>query len=180
MTIGHEWSGNIVKVGANVQGFKEGDFITAEGHVTCGKCRACICGHRNKCISQQGIGVNLDGAFAEFVKVPQENIWKSSPAVKDRHLSIFDPFGNAVMTSMAFPMVGEDVLVSGAGPIGLMAVMIAKKTGARKIVVTDVMDERLETAKALGADLVLNPKKNPDYKQEMKNIGIMEGIDVGL
>lgn len=179
--IGHEWAGNIVDIGSGVKHrFKEGDYVTAEGHITCGVCRACLCGGRHECRNQSGIGVHVDGAFAEYIKVPAENIWMSNDKVPKDNLACFDPFGNAVKTCLTYNLVGEDVLISGAGPIGLMALMICKKVGARKVIMTDVTEDRLEAARELGADLVLDARKEIDWQKEFPKIDMKEGIDVGL
>lgn len=179
MVVGHEFVGEVVEVGANVHDFKAGDWVSAEGHVVCGRCRNCLAGRRHLCKDTIGIGVNRQGAFAEYVSVPVTNVWRHSPEVDLEVASIFDPFGNAMHTALQFDLLGEDVLITGAGPIGLMAVAIAKHAGARHVVITDVNDYRLELAGRLGADVALNVTHG-SLKDVMMSLGMKEGFDVGL
>ena len=179
MVVGHEFVGEIVEIGANVNDFRIGDVVSGEGHVVCGRCRNCMAGRRHLCADTKGVGVNRPGAFAEFLSLPMTNVWHQSPGVDLDVASIFDPFGNAVHTALSFPVLGEDVLITGAGPIGIMAVAIAKHAGARHVVITDVNDYRLALAKKLGATVALNVKTGnlPDVQ---KQLGMKEGFDVGL
>ena len=143
MVVGHEFVGEIVQVGSNVNDFRVGDIVSGEGHVVCGRCRNCMAGRRHLCADTKGVGVNRPGAFAEYLSLPMTNVWQHAPGIDLDVASIFDPFGNAVHTALSFPVLGEDVLITGAGPIGIMAVAIAKHAGARHVVVTDVNDYRL-------------------------------------
>lgn len=179
MVVGHEFVGEIVSTGSNVSGFQIGDIVSAEGHVVCGKCRNCLAGRRHLCKDTSGIGVNRSGAFAELISVPMTNVWLHSPDVDQDIASIYDPFGNAVHTALSFDLLGEDVLITGAGPIGVMAVAIAKHAGARHVVITDVNDYRLDLARRMGADVALNVAKEP-LESVTKKIGLKEGFDVGL
>ena len=156
MTVGHEFSGEIVETGIEVKGYEIGDRVSAEGHVTCGVCRNCRAGRRHLCRSAEGIGVSRPGAFAEYIAVPAFNVFKLPDAITDEMASILDPFGNATHTALSFDLVGEDVLITGAGPIGVMAVAIAKFAGARHVVITDVNDYRLDLARKMGATVALN------------------------
>lgn len=179
MVIGHEFVGHIAEVGSNVHDFKVGDRVSAEGHVVCGHCRNCLAGRRHLCNSPSGIGVNRDGAFAEYISVPVTNTWYCDPSISSDVISCFDPLGNAVHTVLTYNLVGEDVLITGAGPIGCMAVAVAKQVGARHIVVTDINSERLKLAKKMGATLTIDAKTetiaNAQHKLDMK-----EGFDVGM
>jgi len=179
MVVGHEFVGEVVEVGSNVSDFHAGDLVSAEGHVVCGRCRNCLAGRRHLCKDTSGIGVDRAGAFAEFISVPMTNVWHHRPDIDRNVASIFDPFGNAVHTALSFDVLGEDVLITGAGPIGIMAAAIVKHAGARFIVVTDVNDYRLELAKQMGATVALNVKTGrlTDVQQEL---GMKEGFDVGL
>ena len=179
MVVGHEFVGEIVEVGSNVYDFYVGDVVSAEGHVVCGHCRNCLAGRRHLCAATKGIGVNRPGAFAELISVPQTNVWHHEKEIDRDVASIFDPFGNAVHTALSFDVLGEDVLITGAGPIGIMAVAIAKHAGARYVVITDVNDYRLDLAKQMGATVALNVKTGNlgDVKQQL---GLKEGFDVGL
>ena len=156
MAVGHEYSGEIVEMGSEVRGFKVGDRVSGEGHITCGHCRNCRAGRRHLCRNTLGVGVNRAGAFAEYLTIPASNVFKLSPAIDDEIASILDPFGNATHTALAFNVVGEDVLITGAGPIGIMAVAIARHCGARHVVITDVNDYRLKLAASMGASRALN------------------------
>jgi threonine 3-dehydrogenase len=179
MVVGHEFVGEVVEVGSNVSDFFPGDVVSAEGHVVCGRCRNCLAGRRHLCKDTQGIGVNRPGAFAEYISVPMTNVWHHRHDIDRDVASIFDPFGNAVHTALSFPLLGEDVLITGAGPIGIMAAAIARHAAARFIVVTDVNDYRLAIAKKMGATVALNVKsgKLADVQQQL---GMKEGFDVGL
>ena len=179
MHVGHEFVGNIVEVGSNVQSFKIGDLVTGEGHIVCGRCRNCLAGRRHLCSNTKGVGVNRPGAFAEYLSIPQTNVWPCDPKISSDVISIFDPLGNAVHTTLSFDLVGEDVLITGAGPIGIMAAAIAKHAGARYIVVTDINDYRLGLAKKMGATKVVNVSRD-NLKTVMKDLRMHEGFDVGL
>lgn len=179
MVIGHEFVGRVVEVGSAVQGLVVGDRVSGEGHVTCGFCRNCRAGRRHLCRNTIGVGVNRQGCFAEYLSLPAANAFKIPDGISDEIASIFDPFGNAVHTALSFDLVGEDVLITGAGPIGIMATAIAKHVGARHVVITDVNEYRLELARAMGATRVVNPKKQ-DLRRVMAELGMTEGFDVGL
>jgi len=169
----------IIAVGSNVNDFRVGDVVSAEGHVVCGRCRNCLAGRRHLCKDTQGIGVNRTGAFAEYISVPMTNVWHHQPGIDRDVASIFDPFGNAVHTALSFDLLGEDVLITGAGPIGVMAAGIAKHAGARYVVITDVNDYRLALAKKMGADVALNVTQGK-LAEVQKQLGMKEGFDVGL
>ena len=177
--LGHEIVGEIVEVGSNVSDFFAGDIVSVEGHLVCGRCRNCLAGRRFKCANTLGVGVNTDGGFAEFMAVPMTNIWKHNADVNLEVAAIFDPFGNAVHTALAFEVFGEDVLITGAGPIGIMAAAVAKHAGARHIVITDVNPKRLELARAMGIEHAINVTEISiaDYQ---KQLGMKEGFDVGM
>jgi threonine 3-dehydrogenase len=179
MTIGHEFVGRIVETGSNVADFFPGDLVSGEGHVVCGRCRNCLAGRRNLCAHTQGVGVNRPGAFAEYIALPMTNIWRHHESVSLDVAAIFDPFGNAVHTALSFPVLGEDVLITGAGPIGIMAAAVARHAGARYTVITDVNPYRLELARKLGVTLAVNVRETslPDVQ---KQLGMTEGFDVGL
>jgi len=179
MIIGHEFVGTIEEVGANVQGYKKGDLVDGEGHIVCGECRNCLAGRRHLCRDTKGVGVNRDGAFAEYLCIPASNAVHVDPAIPLDVLSCFDPLGNATHTALQYDLVGEDVVITGAGPIGCMAAAIAKHCGARKIVVTDVNADRLELATKMGATRVVDvtQEKLSDVQEE---IGMREGFDIGL
>jgi threonine 3-dehydrogenase len=179
MAVGHEYSGRIVDVGSEVRGFKAGDRVSGEGHITCGYCRNCRAGRRHLCRNTVGVGVNRPGAFAQYLAIPADNAFKLPDSITDDVASILDPFGNATHTALAFNMVGEDVLITGAGPIGVMAVAIARFVGARYVVITDVNDYRLELAKKMGATRAINVQRE-SLDQAMKDLGMQEGFDVGL
>jgi threonine 3-dehydrogenase len=179
MTVGHEFMGRVEKVGARVGGFKPGQRVSAEGHITCGYCRNCRAGTRHLCPNTQGIGVNRPGCFADFVSVPKENIYPLADYIPDDWGAILDPFGNATHTALSFDLVGEDVLITGAGPIGVMAIAVAKRAGARHVVVSDLNPYRLELAKTLGATRVVNPTEEK-LSDVMTEMGMTEGFDVGL
>ena len=179
MAIGHEFVGEIVEVGSNVGGFHPGEIVSGEGHVTCGLCRNCLAGRRHLCAHTLGVGVNRPGAFAEYIVLPMSNIWRHAPSIDLDIAAIFDPLGNAVHTALSFPVLGEDVLITGAGPIGLMACAVAKHAGARYVVVTDMNPFRLELAKKLGATVALDVTKGT-LPEVQKQLGMTEGFDVGL
>jgi threonine 3-dehydrogenase len=180
MTIGHEFVGEIVEMGRAVQGYKIGERVSAEGHIVCGVCRACRAGKRHLCPNTRGVGVNRDGCFAEYVAVPASNAWHVHDKIPDEVAAIFDPYGNATHTALSFDMVGEDVIITGAGPIGCMAAAIARHVGARNVVITDVNDYRLELAKKLGANRPVNVAREK-LEDVMKNeLGMVGGFDVGM
>ena len=179
MAIGHEFVGEVVQVGSNVNDFYPGDLVSGEGHVVCGRCRNCMAGRRHLCANTQGVGVNRPGAFAEFIALPMTNIWRHSAGIDQEVAAIFDPFGNAVHTALSFPVLGEDVLITGAGPIGIMAISVARHAGARHIVVTDMNPFRLELARKMGATLAVNPA-NTSLKELQSQLNMHEGFDVGL
>lgn len=179
LVIGHEFSGVVVEAGSNVVGFKEGDIVSGEGHVVCGRCRNCMAGRRHLCKETRGLGVDIPGAFAEYVKLPMTNVWKLDSSVSRDVGAIFDPFGNAAHTALQFKVLGEDVLVTGAGPIGIMAAAIARHAGARHVVITDINPYRLELARKMGVTLALNPRE-VDLAEIQKQLGMVEGFDVGL
>ena len=179
MAVGHEYSGEIVEVGSEVRGVKAGDRVSGEGHITCGHCRNCRAGRRHLCRNTQGVGVNRPGAFAEYLTLPAANVFKLSPAIDDEVASILDPFGNATHTALAFNVVGEDELITGAGPIGIMAVAIARYCGARHIVITDVNQFRLDLAAQMGASKAINVT-HQSLDDAMQELGMEEGFDVGF
>ncbi|OGR45026.1 MAG: L-threonine 3-dehydrogenase [Elusimicrobia bacterium GWA2_61_42] len=179
MHVGHEFVGEIVELGKFVQGHFVGERVSGEGHIVCGHCRNCKAGHRHLCINTKGIGVNKPGCFAEFLAMPAENVFSIPEGVTDDEASILDPLGNAVHTALSFDLIGEDVLITGAGPIGIMAGAIANHVGARHVVITDVNDYRMDLARKLGLKTVVDSRKErlPDV---MKQLGMTEGFDVGL
>ena len=179
LTAGHEFCGEIVECGSEVRGFEIGDRVSAEGHITCGVCRNCRAGRRHLCMNTAGVGVNRPGAFAEYLSVPAFNVFKLPESVSDDMASILDPLGNATHTALSFDLVGEDVLITGAGPIGIMAVAIARYAGARHIVITDINDYRLEIASKMGASRTLNVTRE-SIDDSMQDLGMEEGFDVGM
>jgi threonine 3-dehydrogenase len=179
MTIGHEFVGRIVETGSNVVDFFPGDLVSGEGHVVCGRCRNCLAGRRHLCAHTQGVGVNRPGAFAEYIALPMTNIWRHHEAVSLDVAAIFDPFGNAVHTALSFPVLGEDVLVTGAGPIGIMAAAVARHAGARYTVITDLNPYRLALARKLGVTLAVDVRET-SLRDVQKQLGMTEGFDVGL
>ncbi|MBI1902976.1 MAG: L-threonine 3-dehydrogenase [Planctomycetia bacterium] len=179
MTIGHEYVGVIEAVGSEVFDYKPGDRVTGEGHITCGHCRNCRAGRRHLCRNTVGVGINRDGAFAEFLSLPASNVFKLPADISDDLASIFDPFGNATHTALSFDLVGEDVLITGAGPIGLMAAAISRHVGARFVVITDVNPYRLELARKMGATLALDPRQRTLH-DALVQLGMTEGFDVGM
>src|SRR5947207_2300682 len=179
MTVGHEFVGRIVKVGSNVHDFAVGDIVSGEGHVVCGRCRNCLAGRRHLCKDTKGIGVNRPGAFAEYLALPMSNVWGHDPHIPRDVQSIFDPFGNAVHTALTFDVLGEDVLITGAGPIGCMAAAVVRHAGARNVVVTDLNPYRLDLARRMGATLALDPRER-DLGDVQRELGMTEGFDIGL
>jgi threonine 3-dehydrogenase len=178
MVVGHEFVGEIVEAGSNVKDFFPGQMVSGEGHVVCGHCRNCLAGRRHLCADTKGIGVNRPGAFAEYLALPMTNVWLHNGVDPDI-AAIFDPFGNAAHTALSFPVLGEDVLITGAGPIGIMAAAIARHAGARYVVITDVNEYRLELARKMGVTLAVNTAKE-NLKDVQKKLGMKEGFDVGL
>jgi threonine 3-dehydrogenase len=179
LVAGHEFCGEVVAVGAAVRDIRAGDVVSGEGHVVCGTCRNCRAGRRHLCIRTSSIGVNRDGAFAEYVVLPESNVWVHHAPIDPDLGAIFDPFGNAVHTALTFPLVGEDVLITGAGPIGLMAAAIARHVGARFVVITDVSPYRLELARRMGVDLALEASRD-SVAGAQRQLGMVEGFDVAL
>ncbi|MDA7860832.1 L-threonine 3-dehydrogenase [Akkermansiaceae bacterium] len=179
LVIGHEFVGRIVEIGNDVDFFKIGDLVSGEGHLICGRCRNCLAGRRHYCKDTLGVGVNSPGAFAEFMVLPATNVWKLAPEVSKDSAAIFDPFGNATHTALTFPLLGEDVLITGAGPIGCMAAGIARHAGARHVVVTDLNPKRLALAKKLGATRTVNVT-NEKISKVQTDLRMTEGFDVGL
>jgi threonine 3-dehydrogenase len=179
MVVGHEFVGEIVAVGANVTDFRPGEIVSGEGHVVCGRCRNCLAGRRHLCKDTQGVGVNRPGAFAEYLALPMTNVWHHEPTIDRDVAAIFDPFGNAVHTALSFPVLGEDVLITGAGPIGIMAVAVVRHAGARHVVITDVNPYRLELARKMGATVALDVRHGR-LADVQKQLGMKEGFDVGL
>jgi threonine 3-dehydrogenase len=179
MVVGHEFVGAIVEVGSNVKDFQPGEIVSGEGHVVCGHCRNCLAGRRHLCKDTRGIGVNRPGAFAEFLALPMSNVWVHDPEIPRDVQATFDPFGNAVHTALSFDVLGEDVLITGAGPIGCMAAAVVRHAGARNVVVTDLNPYRLELARRLGATLAIDPRTTP-LSEVQKQLGMREGFDVGL
>ncbi|MGL5951651.1 MAG: L-threonine 3-dehydrogenase, partial [Providencia rustigianii] len=179
MVVGHEYIGEIVEIGQEVKGFKIGDRVSGEGHITCGHCRNCRGGRTHLCRNTIGVGVNRPGCFAEYLVIPAFNAFKIPDNIPDEIAAIFDPFGNAVHTALSFDLVGEDVLVSGAGPIGIMAAAVCRHVGARHVVITDVNDYRLELAKKMGVTRAVNVSRE-NLKDVMKELGMKEGFDVAL
>ena len=179
LVIGHEFVGEVVEVGANVPDVHPGQLVSGEGHVVCGRCRNCLAGRRHLCAHTRGVGVNRDGAFAEFIVLPMSNIWHHAPGIAPEVAAIFDPFGNAVHTALAFPVLGEDVLVTGAGPIGIMAAAVAKHAGARHVVISDPNAYRRELAQKVGVTRAVDPVCTP-LAEVMADLHMTEGFDVGL
>ena len=179
MVVGHEFVGLIREVGSNVKDFKPGDVVSGEGHVVCGHCRNCLAGRRHLCADTKGIGVNRPGAFAEYLVLPKTNVWYHDQRISRDVQAIFDPFGNAVHTALTFPVLGEDVLITGAGPIGIMATAVVRHAGARFVVVTDINPYRLELAQKMGATLALDVR-TASIADAQSRLGMKEGFDVGL
>ena len=179
MVIGHEFVGEIVETGSNVSDFHRGDVVTGEGHVVCGRCRNCLAGRRHLCAHTMGVGVNRPGAFADYIALPMTNIWHHKDNIDLDIAAIYDPFGNAVHTALSFPVLAEDVLITGAGPIGIMAAAVVRHAGARYVVITDVNPYRLELARKMGVTRAVNTSATP-LPQVQKELGMQEGFDVGL
>ena len=179
LVIGHEFVGEIVDLGPDVDDLQVGDLVSGEGHLVCGRCRNCMAGRRVQCARTKGIGVNHPGAFAEFVAMPATNVWRHPPDIDLDVAAIFDPFGNAVHTALTFPILGEDVLITGAGPIGLMAAIVARHAGARHVVITDVSPYRLDLARRIGVTLAVDAASTT-LQDAMRQLGMREGFDVGL
>src|SRR5215467_590588 len=179
MAIGHEFVGKIVEVGSNVTDFFPGEIVSGEGHVVCGRCRNCLAGRRHLCAHTMGVGVNRPGAFAEFIALPMTNVWHHHQSIALDVAAIFDPFGNAVHTALSFPVLGEDVLITGAGPIGIMAAAVARHSGARHTVITDLNPYRLALAEGVGVTMAVDPAKTPLFEVQ-KQLGMQEGFDVGM
>ncbi|HEY6902912.1 MAG TPA: L-threonine 3-dehydrogenase [Candidatus Acidoferrales bacterium] len=179
LIIGHEFVGEVIRVGSNVADLQPGDIVSGEGHVVCGRCRNCLAGRRHLCAHTLGVGVNRPGAFAEYIVLPMSNIWRHSPKVDLETAAIFDPFGNAVHTALSFPVLGEDVVITGAGPIGIMAAAVVRHAGARHVVITDVNPKRLKLAEKLGVTLAVNTSE-VRLCDVQKTLGMHEGFDVGL
>ncbi|MAL96093.1 MAG: L-threonine 3-dehydrogenase [Haliea sp.] len=179
MIVGHEFVGEIVEVGSNVVDFRPGQIVSGEGHVVCGRCRNCMAGRRHLCAHTSGVGVNRPGAFAEYLALPMSNVWEHSEGIDLDVAALFDPFGNAVHTALQFDLLGEDVLITGAGPIGAMAAAVCRHAGARHVVITDLVDSRLELAARLGATRTVNVQRE-SLAEVQRSLGMREGFDVGL
>lgn len=179
LTVGHEFSGYIAGLGSNVSGFVQGELVSAEGHVVCGHCRNCLAGRRHLCRQPEGIGVSIPGAFADYLVVPKSNVWRHIEGLDPEIAALFDPFGNAVHTALEFPVLGEDVLITGVGPIGLLATAVVSHAGARNVVVTDVNPFRLDLAERMGASRAVDVRSE-DLHQVQKDLGMTEGFDVAL
>jgi threonine 3-dehydrogenase len=179
LVIGHEFVGEIVDVGSNVSDFQLGDLVSGEGHVVCGRCRNCMAGRRHLCAFATGIGVDRPGAFAEYISLPMTNVWHHDASIDRDVAAIFDPFGNAVHTALQFPVLGEDVLITGAGPIGLMASAVVRHAGARHVVITDVNPYRLDLARTIGVSVALDVREG-SLEETQTKLGMKEGFDVGL
>ncbi|PRY45847.1 L-threonine 3-dehydrogenase [Umezawaea tangerina] len=179
LVLGHEFVGEVVEIGIAVTGVRVGDLVSGEGHLVCGTCRNCKAGRRHLCANTRGLGVHVDGAFAQYAVLPQENAWVHRDKVDLDVAAIFDPFGNAVHTALSFPVIGEDVLITGAGPIGIMAAAVAKHAGARNVVITDVSEHRLDIARKVGVDLALNVATATIADAQVE-LGMSEGFDVGM
>src|SRR5213596_3352160 len=179
MVVGHEFVGEVTEVGSNVTDFFPGEIVSAEGHVVCGRCRNCLAGRRHLCKDTQGVGVNRPGAFAAYLALPMTNVWAHAASIPRDIQAIFDPFGNAVHTTLSFDLLGEDVLITGAGPIGCMAAAVAKHAGARYVVVTDLNPYRLDLARKMGATMAVDPRER-DLADVQRELGMTEGFDIGL
>ena len=179
LVIGHEFAGVVAGVGSNVRDFHEGDVVSGEGHLVCGLCRNCLAGRRHLCAKTKGVGIERAGAYAEYLCIPMSNVWYADPSLPRELLACFDPFGNATHTALSFDLVGEDVLITGAGPIGLMAAAIARHVGARHIVVTDVNPYRLDLARKMGASLAIDVREQR-VRDAQRELGMREGFDVGM
>jgi threonine 3-dehydrogenase len=179
LVVGHEFVGEVVEVGANVNDFHPGDLVSGEGHLVCGRCRNCMAGRRHLCAHTRGIGVNAPGAFAEYIALPMTNVWQHAPGIDLDVAAIFDPFGNAVHTALSFPVLGEDVLITGAGPIGIMAAAVVRHAGARYVVITDLNDYRLDLARRVGVSRAIDVRTTT-VAATQRELGMQEGFDVGL
>jgi threonine 3-dehydrogenase len=179
LVIGHEFAGEIVELGSEVQDLAVGDIVSGEGHLVCGRCRNCMAGRRVQCARTKGVGVNYPGAFAEFIALPATNVWRHPADMNLAVAAIFDPFGNAVHTALTYPVLGEDVLITGAGPIGIMAAIVARHAGARYVVITDVSPYRLELASKIGVTAAVDTSQTP-LPDVMSDLGMREGFDVGM
>ena len=179
MVIGHEFVGKVVSVGSGVKSFKTGDIVSGEGHLVCGRCRNCLAGRRHLCAFTVGVGVNRTGAFAEYISIPEANVWYHDQSIDLDIAAIFDPFGNAVHTALSFPVFGEDVLITGAGPIGIMAIVVVQHAGARNVVITDPNPYRRKLAEKIGVTLAIDPT-NTKLEEVQRKLGMTEGFDVGL
>ncbi len=179
LVIGHEFVGEIVETGSNVADFQPGQIVSGEGHVVCGRCRNCLAGRRHLCADTQGVGVNRAGAFAEYIVLPMSNVWVHADGIDEDVAAIFDPFGNAVHTALSFPVLGEDVLVTGAGPIGIMAAAVARHAAARHVVITDLNPYRLDLARKMGVTLAVDPR-DTSLSDVQRQLGMTEGFDVGM
>ncbi|HEV8403735.1 MAG TPA: L-threonine 3-dehydrogenase [Candidatus Limnocylindrales bacterium] len=179
LVVGHEFVGDVIEIGSNVADFQPGDLVSGEGHVVCGRCRHCLAGRRNLCPNTIGLGVGRDGAFAEYVALPMTNVWHHWPGINEEVAAIFDPFGNAVHTALAFAVLGEDVLISGAGPIGLMATAVARHAGARHVVVSEPNAYRRAIAIRMGATLAIDPRER-SLESAFEELDMVEGFDVAL
>ncbi len=179
LVVGHEFAGEVVEVGSNVSDFHAGEIVSGEGHLVCGRCRNCMAGRRHLCANTHGVGVNHPGAFAEYIALPMTNVWHHADGVDPEVAAIFDPFGNAVHTALSFPVLGEDVLITGAGPIGLMAAAVVRHAGARHVVITDVNPHRLELAATMGATRALDVRSEEIHAVQ-RELGMQEGFDIGL
>jgi threonine 3-dehydrogenase len=179
MVVGHEFVGTVAEVGSIVKGFKQGDLVSGEGHLVCGFCRNCLAGRRHLCPNTSGVGVNRDGAYAEYLAIPMSNVWYADRRIPEDVISCFDPLGNAVHTALSFDLLGEDVLITGCGPIGCMGIAVAKHAGARYVVATDVNPFRLELARRMGATVVVDARTE-SLEEVQKQLGMKEGFDVGL
>ena len=179
LIIGHEFVGEVVEVGSNVYDVHPGDVVSGEGHVTCGRCRHCMAGQRHLCAHPEGLGVDRDGAFAQYVVIPMTNVWHHAPGIDEDVAAVFDPFGNAVHTALSFPVLGEDVLITGAGPIGLMATAVVRHAGARFVVVSEPNETRRAIAARMGATVTVDPRER-DLADVARELGMVEGFDVAL
>ena len=179
LVVGHEFVGEVVEVGANVKGFAPGDIVSGEGHVVCGRCRNCMAGRRHLCAHVEGVGVTRPGAFAEYVALPMTNVWHHAPGIDREVAAIFDPFGNAVHSALSYNVLGEDVLITGAGPIGLMAAAVVRHAGARHVVITDVNEHRLELAARMGVSRAVDVRTE-SLAAVQRELGMLEGFDVGM
>jgi threonine 3-dehydrogenase len=180
MVVGHEFAGTVAAMGSNVTDLEVGDVVSGEGHIVCGRCRNCLAGRRHLCMRTSGVGIERPGAYAEYLSIPITNVWHADPRIPMDILSIFDPFGNATHTALSFRVLGEDVLITGAGPIGCMAASVVKHAGARYVVVTDMNPYRLALAKRMGATMTVDVREGRPLKDVQKELGMKEGFDVGL